>query len=101
MGSLMAASIIKSNNFKYQWDADDIIKRFKGVFSKKHLRLMEIAFEKKLMVLVIESLFHKDQKDVKEAILFGKSFKNPKDRLIGIMQNIITDPNGKFLGNKY
>jgi len=105
MGSLMVASIIKTNKFYNNWwDDEDIEDRLNNVFSVPHLRLIETAFEGRVYSYLPE-LINKDRTDlsdiVKKAIKFGEKYKIDKNRLIAIMNNIINDENGKFLSCKF
>lgn len=102
MGGLMVASIIRTNKFHGTWNEDTIEARLKGTYSRGHLRLIETAFEG--WIVNGHDLLN-DEKGkklpiTKEAIKFRKGLGTSKPRLIAIMENIIADPNGKFLGNK-
>lgn len=101
MGGLMVASIIKTNRFYGIWDEDIIERRLRGTYSRGHLRLIETAFEG---WVVGGHEFLEDDGGynlpiTKQAIRFKKD--SAKNRLIAIMENIIADPKGKFLGNKF
>lgn len=107
MGSMMAVDIMSRNNFNRAWEGEDIIKRFKGLFSELQLRLIETAFEKeniedvdgKLRTGGINySTWSYTLTDLgNKAVKLGKRFKNPSNRLIAIMNNIITSEKGLFL----
>jgi len=103
MGGLMASSIIKTNKFYGSWSEDDIEKRLKGVYSRGHLRLIETAFEGWVVSGhdQLQDGYGKNLPITKEAIKFRKGLGSSKPRLIAIMENIIADPNGKFLGCKF
>lgn len=100
MGSLMVASIIKTNKFDNYWDDYQIIDRLKGVFSEAHLRLIETAFEKKIIDKdLLTDNYREPISIAQEAIKFGKKYLI-NNRIIAIMKNIISDKKGKFLSNK-
>lgn len=110
MGALMAADIINRNNRDSNWMDYDIIKRFEGLFSEFQLRLIETAFEGCVITDVDDRLrawrwddqsgMLDDTEIAKKAIKFGNKYEDSNKRLIAIMNNIIKDPNGLFLGEK-
>lgn len=101
MGSMMAVDIMARNNHVGYWNSAHIIKRFKGLFSELQLRLIETAFEREVVEVDLIELKDNNRqttKIAKEAIRLGKRYKNENNRLIAIMNNIIEDPKGLFMG---
>lgn len=94
MGSLMVASIIKTNEYEGLWNDYDIEDRLSDIFSKGHLRMIEAAFEKD-DILFLETI------EIESAVDFGYNYANKEERLIAIMENIINDENGKFLSCEF
>lgn len=101
MGSLMVASIIKTNKFYGSWTDDNIVDRLEKVFSEGHLRLIECAFEGK--IIAGAGVLYNDENEaiVDRAYDLNNKYFSEDTRLIAIMRNIIKDPNGKFLGCKF
>lgn len=72
-----------------------IVKRLKGIFSKRQLALIESAFEGYLIYLGNRPSEKSWEPDLYRAVHFGKSFSDPKLRLKAIMENVIAN-NGVF-----
>jgi hypothetical protein len=104
MGALMTVDILNRNSFKGAWSGFTIEHRFDGIFSQFQLRLIETAFEQGI-VKTITGLYdysrHRETPIAKKAIAFGRKFRNNNNRLIAIMNNIIEDEKGLFLGEDF
>jgi len=105
-GAIFVSAIKLFNNFAvkklgnvdedFPIDTDSIFSIGGRYFSKKQALLIEVAFEGRIDVLDYDErdALSNDQYDA--AVDFYKSFKNAKDRMVGIMKNIIKNK-GEFV----
>lgn len=106
-GAMMLSRIMCFGGFTYQYRIDDdeqAIESLEGIFDPFQLDLIEAAFEKYIFSWHVDRHAYEDSGELSDeakqvfdrAVHFGERYAGDSDRLLAIMQNIISNQ-GIFL----